>query len=486
MSLRPNGSISVESQRPSYVAESTVGVTRAARLKRGWGREGVRSEARAQQRLAPGGPQAPITRTKYWRVALPLTRNSLRGLTYRLPARGTTAMDKICASPEAALADLRDGASIAVSGFGTSYGFACSLLVAARDRGVKNLTLVSNGLGAVGQLRGMLLVASGQVSKLIVSFSSRPGMRTPADDLIEAGNMEVELVPQGTLVERMRAAGAGIPAFYTPTGVGTTIAEGKEVRLFNGKPHILEQALPVDYAFLKAYRADALGNVEMRGSSRNFVPAFAKAARIAIVEVDESVDVGEIPAERVGLPGILVTRVVKKTVEPDLGGPATRRAADKPRQYNGKSSWTRHEMAEKTAALLAEGSYVNLGTGIPTLVSNYIVGRDITLHGENGILGYGGMVDGDEVDYDVFNASGQFVTALPGVSYFDSVASFEMARSGKLNAVVLGAYQVDQDANLANFSLGDARLGGIGGAMDPVGGEALLSLMLEHRDSKGP
>jgi 3-oxoacid CoA-transferase len=394
-------------------------------------------------------------------------------------------MDKVCASPEVALADLQDGASIAVSGFGTSYGFACSLLVAARDKGVKNLTLVSNGLGAVGQLRGMLLVASGQVSKLIVSFSSRPGMRTPADDLIESGDIEVELVPQGTLVERMRAAGAGIPAFYTPTGVGTPIANGKEVRFFDGKPHILEQALTVDYAFLKAYRGDRLGNIEMRGSSRNFNPAFAKAARVAIVEVDEIVDVGEISPERVGLPGILVSRVVQKTVEPDQASLAPRRAADKPREYNGKPSWTRQEMARRTAALLEEGSYVNLGTGMPTLVSNYIQGRGITLHGENGILGYGRMVEDTEIDYDVFNASGQFVEALPGVSYFDSVASFEMARSGKLNAVVLGAYQVDQDGNLANFSLGDPRLGGIGGAMDLVAGKQLLIVMMEHRDSQG-
>ncbi len=394
-------------------------------------------------------------------------------------------MDKVCASAEAALADLHDGASIAVSGFGTSYGFACSLLVAARDRGVKNLTLVSNGLGAVGQLRGMLLVASGQVSKLIVSFSSRPGMRTPADDLIEAGDMEVELVPQGTLVERMRAAGAGIPAFYTPTGVGTSIAAGKEVRYFDGRPFILEQALPVDFAFLRGYRGDALGNVELRGSSRNFVPSFAKAARVAIVEVDEVVPVGEIPAERVGLPGILVTRIVQKTVEPDQGGLAPRRAADKPREYNGKVGWTREEMARRTAAMLAEGSYVNLGTGIPTLVSNYIEGRDITLHGENGVLGYGQMVQGDQIDHDVFNASGQYVSALPGASFFDSVTSFEMARSGKLNTVVLGAYQVDQDGNLANFSLGDPRLGGIGGAMDLVAGKRTLIVMMEHRDSQG-
>jgi 3-oxoacid CoA-transferase len=267
--------------------------------------------------------------------------------------------------------------------------------------------------------------------------------------------------------------------------VGTSIADGKEVRYFNGKAHILEQALPVDYALLRGYRADAQGNVELRGSSRNFVPAFAKAARVAIVEVDEIVGVGEIPAERVGLPGILVTRVVKKTVEPDQARLAPRRAADKPREYNGKPGWTRSDMAEKTAALLAEGSYVNLGTGIPTLVSNFIQGRDITLHGENGILGYGGMVEGDEIDFDVFNASGQFVSALPGASFFDSVASFEMARSGKLQAVVLGAYQVDQEGNLANYSLGDTRLGGIGGAMDLVAGKQTLIVMMEHRDSQG-
>ena len=142
-------------------------------------------------------------------------------------------------------------------------------------------------------------------------------------------------------------------------------------------------------------------------------------------------------------------------------------------------------MARRTAALLTEGSYVNLGTGIPTLVSNYIQGRDITLHGENGILGYGGMVEGDQIDHDVFNASGQFVSALPGASFFDSVASFEMARSGKLQAVVLGAYQVDQEGNLANYSLGDPRLGGIGGAMDLVAGKQTLIVMMEHRDSQG-
>jgi 3-oxoacid CoA-transferase len=393
-------------------------------------------------------------------------------------------MDKVCASPEDSIADMQDGASVAISGFGTSYGFACSLLVAAREKNAKNLTVVSNGLGAVGQLRGMLLVENRQVSKLIVSFSSRPGIRMPADEQIEAGEIEVELVPQGILVERMRAAGAGVPAFYSPTGVGTPIAEGKEVRVFNGKPHILEQALPVDYAFIRAYRADRMGNTEIRGSSKNFGPSFAKAAKIAIVEVDEIVDVGEIPPESVSIPGVFVTRVVKATVAPDEGGPARRRPADVPKEYNGKPAWTRAEMARRAAALLPEGSYVNLGTGIPTLVSNYIEGRDIVMHGENGILGYGEMVQGDAIDHDIFNASGQYVAIKPGASFFDSVTSFEMARGGRIDAVLLGAYQVDQAGNLANFSTGDPRLGGIGGAMDLVAGKQQLIILMEHRDSK--
>jgi 3-oxoacid CoA-transferase len=142
-------------------------------------------------------------------------------------------------------------------------------------------------------------------------------------------------------------------------------------------------------------------------------------------------------------------------------------------------------MARRTAELLAEGSYVNLGTGIPTLVSNFIDGRDITLHGENGIIGYGQMVQGDAIDHDVFNASGQYVSLLPGASFFDSVTSFEIARGGRLDTVILGAYQVDQDANLANFSLSDPRLGGIGGAMDLIAGKQQLIVMMEHRDSQG-
>jgi 3-oxoacid CoA-transferase len=390
-------------------------------------------------------------------------------------------MDKVYGSPAAALEDLDDGASIAVSGFGQSAGAPVSLLAALRGRSSRELCLVANGLPPGADP----IVEGGRVRHLIVSFTARGGRSSVTDQLLSTGAMTFELVPQGTLVERLRAGGAGLGAIFTPTGLNTPIAEGKEVRCFDGKPYLLEPAIRVDYAFIAAHRADRLGNVEFRGANRHLAPSFAKAARVAIVEVDEIVDVGEIPAENIGLPGILVSRVVKKTVEPDQARLAPRRPADKPREYNGKLSWTRQQMAQKVAAMFPEGSYVNLGTGIPTLVSNYIQGRDITLHGENGILGYGEMVEGEQIDHDIFNASGQYVQALPGVSYFDSVTSFEMARSGKLHAVVLGAYQVDQEGNLANFSLGDARLGGIGGAMDLVAGKQQLIIMMEHRDSQG-
>jgi 3-oxoacid CoA-transferase len=392
--------------------------------------------------------------------------------------------DKIVGSPEEALADLTDGASIAVTGFGTSYGFPVSLLVATKEKGVKNLTMVTNGLGAVGSLRSMLLVASEQVSHLIAAFSWRPGPRTPADDQIDAGTLSVELVPQGVLVERMRAGGAGIPAFYSPVGVGTSIHEGKELRELNGKTYVLEKAINVDFALVRAYRADRLGNLDLRGSNRNFTPAFAKAAKCVIAEVDEIVEVGEIDPENVGLPGIFVNRVVKATVQPDSVRPALRRPKDAPREYNGKHGWTRLQMAERIAGLLEDGTYVNLGVGMPTLVSNFIEGRDIILHGENGILGYGEQVDGDRVDKNIFNAAGEYVSILPGAAYFDSVEAFEMARGGHLHTVVLGAYEVDQEGSIANYSVSEWKKGGIGGAMDLIAGKRTLIVMMEHRDSK--
>ena len=241
-----------------------------------------------------------------------------------------------------------------------------------------------------------------------------------------------ELAP-GHLGQRCRAGGAGIPAFYSSTSVGTALAEGREIREFDGRPHVLEHAIHVDYAFLRGYRADRLGNVQFRGGSQNFNPSFAKAARVAIVEVDEIVEPGGIPPELIDLPGIFVSRVVKTTqaVDGKAWRRPERRPSDKPRLYNGKPALTRAGIAKRAAALVKDGTYVNLGVGIPTMVSNYLQSRDVILHAENGVLGYGEMVtDENEIDPDIYNAAGQFVSLKPGASLTASPPSRWRAAAG--------------------------------------------------------
>ncbi|HKA44290.1 MAG TPA: 3-oxoacid CoA-transferase [Burkholderiales bacterium] len=395
-------------------------------------------------------------------------------------------MDKTVASPQQAVADVSEGATVAIAGFSVGHRFANSLILALRDKGTKNLTLVCNSLGDPGATRGQILAENNQVKKLIAAFSVRPGTPTASEEQIANGKMEVELVPQGILVERCRAGGAGIPAFYSPTSVGTDLVKGKELREFNGRQYVLESAIHVDYALLRGYRADRLGNVQFRGGSQNFNPSFAKAARVAIVEVDEIVEPGEIAPELIDLPGIFVSRVVKTTQKFDLWKRPERRPSDKPRLYNGKAALTRAGIAKNAAQLVRDGTYVNLGVGIPTMVSNYLVGRDVILHAENGVLGYGRMVSEEgEIDPDIYNAAGQFVALKPGASFFDSVTSFEMARGGRIDTVILGAYEVDQTGSVANWSTADAKRGGIGGAMDLLSGKGDLIIVMEHTDSKG-
>lgn len=397
-------------------------------------------------------------------------------------------MDKVVASPQQAVADVSNGATVAIAGFGVAHRFANSLILALRDTGTKELTLVCNSLGDPGATRGQILAEGRQVKKLIAAFSVRPGTPTASEEQITKGEMEVELVPQGILVERCRAGGAGIPAFYSPTSVGTDLVKGREIREFNGRPYVLEHAIRVDYALLRGYRADRLGNVQFRGGSQNFNPSFAKAARVAIVEVDEIVEPGVIAPELIDLPGIFVSRVVKTTQVGD--GKAwrrpERRPSDKPRLYKDKPALTRQGIAKNAANLVKEGTYVNLGVGIPTMVSNYLQGRDVILHAENGVLGYGRMVSEEhEIDPDIYNAAGQFVALTPGASFFDSVTSFEMARGGWIDTVILGAYEVDQTGSVANWSTSDAKRGGIGGAMDLLSGKGDLIIVMEHTDSKG-
>ncbi|MEN0075086.1 MAG: CoA transferase subunit A [Paracraurococcus sp.] len=222
---------------------------------------------------------------------------------------------KVMQSFAAALADIPDGAVIAFGGFagpGTPYNLTRALLA----QGAKRLTCIANTTGGAQQPRmpdiGML-VENGQVAKVVCSFTAatRPSDVLPFTRFYEAGEVEAELVPQGTLAERLRAAGAGIPAFYTPTAVGTELAEGRETRVIQGREYLLEYALPCDVALLRAWRADAAGNLQFRLSQRNFGPLMAMAARLVIVEVEEPIlPAGALDPDQIHTPGLFVQRLV--------------------------------------------------------------------------------------------------------------------------------------------------------------------------------
>ena len=215
-------------------------------------------------------------------------------------------MNKILPNAEAAVADIFDGATIMVGGFGLS-GIPENLIEAVVAKGARNLTVISNNAGLEGIGVGRWL-ENGQIKKIIGSYV---GDNKLYEELVRMGKLEADLIPQGSLSERIRAGGAGIPAFYTPTGVGTVVAEGKEVREFNGRPYLLEHALKADFALIKAWRGDRWGNLVYRKTTRNFNPMMATAARITIAEVEQIVELGALDPEAIVTPGIYVQRIIQ-------------------------------------------------------------------------------------------------------------------------------------------------------------------------------
>ena len=214
-------------------------------------------------------------------------------------------MNKLIASPQQAVADVADGATIMVGGFGLC-GIPENLIRALVKRGVKGLHTISNNMGVDGFGMGLMLEAG-----MIASHTgSYVGENRLLESMVIAGKLKVSLIPQGTLAERIRAGGAGIPAFYTPAGVGTLVSEGKEEREFDGRRYLLEHALTADFALVKAWRGDRLGNLVYRKTARNFNPMMAAAAKITIAEVEQVVEPGELEPDQIATPGIYVQRVV--------------------------------------------------------------------------------------------------------------------------------------------------------------------------------
>ncbi|MEE9325211.1 MAG: CoA transferase subunit A [Dehalococcoidia bacterium] len=237
------------------------------------------------------------------------------------------AINKVYPSFAAAVADVPDGASIMIGGFGGRGGMASYLIAALREQGAKDLTIIGNTLGldrdykliTPGEIttEPFILVENKQIKKAIASFPvpASPSIPSAFKLAYRRGEVELEIVPQGTLAERIRAGAAGIGGFYTPTGVGTVVAEGKEVRVINGREYLLEMPLRADYAFVRAYKADTMGNLTYIGTSRAFNPVVATAADVTIVEVNEIVEPGQIDSELIVTPGVYVHRIVQRPPE---------------------------------------------------------------------------------------------------------------------------------------------------------------------------
>ncbi|KAH0609429.1 uncharacterized protein H6S33_012915 [Morchella sextelata] len=414
-------------------------------------------------------------------------------------------INKIYPSAAAAIHDLKSHSTLLAGGFGLS-GVPTTLISALESTPhITNLTAVSNNAGTDTHGLGRLL-ASGQITKMIASYV---GENKTFERLYLSGRISLELTPQGTLAERCRAGGAGIPAFYTPAALGTVVQSGelpvrynadgsvaeygaaREVREWGGRGYVLEEAIRGDWAFVKAWRADRLGNCQFRLAANNFNGAMGRNARVTVVEAEEVVEVGEIEPAAVHLPGIYVQRVIQS--EERVKGIEKYTFAREPGEDvqaalgTGEAARRRERIVRRAAREFKNGMYANLGIGMPMLAPSFVDPEiSVQLQSENGILGLGPYPKRGQEDADLINAGKETVTLAPGASVFGSEESFGMIRSGRIDLTILGAMQVGMYGDIASWAL-PGRIKGMGGAMDLVSNpaETKVVVTMEHCDKNG-
>lgn len=374
----------------------------------------------------------------------------------------------------------------------------------ANTPSITGLTAVSNNAGVPGSGLGKLL-DSRQVKKMIASYV---GENKVLEAMYLNGEVEMELTPQGTLAERCAAGGRGVPAFYTPAAVGTVVQTGdlptkynkdgsvlqygkpRDIKIFNGKQYVMEEAIPGDYAFVKAYKADRLGNCQFRLAAQNFNGAMGRNAKNTIVEAEHIVEVGEIDPVAVHLPGIYVKKVIQSTAQKGIEKYTNRKPEGqdvKAALGKGNTATVRERIVKRAAKEFKNGMYANLGIGMPMLAPSFVdPSVNVILQSENGILGLGPYPLEGEEDADLINAGKETVTLLPGASCFGSDESFGMIRSGRIDLTMLGAFQVNQTGDLASWML-PGKVKGFGGAIDLASNPSQTKVvaLMEHTDKKG-